>query len=342
MKRNRILSLAMTLLLALTLVPMFSITAGAATTIEVSTIEQLKDALATAQEGDMINIDNVQGYIALHDELNIPKGVTVTNTAYFVINENAVINNKGILINSGAMVMDNNATIFNSGILNIIGDYSIIYINDNCVVNNSGELNNKGTIISSAVIKNSGIFNNAESITSSNLIENTGTLNSTGGITNNGTIKNSGVLNSNTMYNNETGIIENTGTFRNTNHLNNGAGTIRNYDKFINDGYFYNGDGTGTVINYGGSITGNGGWDGNPVIDMSTTVKVSASVEKLKGSQNQLTITITEIYANGSTKSTAYKIMINNNAAGVYSVGEYKVYVDTKGNTDIRACYFVK
>jgi hypothetical protein len=33
---------------------------------------------------------------------------------------------------------------------------------------------------------------------------------------------------------------------------------------------------------------------------------------------------------------------INNNAAGTYTVHEYKVYVDTKGNTQIRACYIVE
>jgi len=32
---------------------------------------------------------------------------------------------------------------------------------------------------------------------------------------------------------------------------------------------------------------------------------------------------------------------IANNSAGTYGVGGYKVYVDTKGNTQIRECYIV-
>ena len=35
-------------------------------------------------------------------------------------------------------------------------------------------------------------------------------------------------------------------------------------------------------------------------------------------------------------------LKINNNAAGAYEVGGYKVYVDTKGNDQIRACYIVE
>jgi len=34
-------------------------------------------------------------------------------------------------------------------------------------------------------------------------------------------------------------------------------------------------------------------------------------------------------------------ISIDNNAAGTYDVHGYKVYVDTKGNDQIRALYFV-
>jgi len=68
----------------------------------------------------------------------------------------------------------------------------------------------------------------------------------------------------------------------------------------------------------------------------------SASVEKIPGNKNNLTITVTEIYANGSTKLITVTFSIPNNAAAVYQVGEYKVYVDTKGNDQIRACYIVE
>ena len=63
---------------------------------------------------------------------------------------------------------------------------------------------------------------------------------------------------------------------------------------------------------------------------------VSAEVDKLNGNQNKLWITIVD--TNGSITES---FMIANNAAGTYIVGNYEVYVDTKGNTQIRECYFV-
>jgi len=71
-------------------------------------------------------------------------------------------------------------------------------------------------------------------------------------------------------------------------------------------------------------------------------VDVSASVEKLTGNQNALTINIHDVYFNGTENDFTLTVKINNNAAGVYEVGGYKVYVDTKGNTQIRECYIVK
>ena len=69
--------------------------------------------------------------------------------------------------------------------------------------------------------------------------------------------------------------------------------------------------------------------------------QAAASVEKLNGNNNNLTITVTETYANGSTNVIEVTFNISNNAAGAYNVGPYTVYVDTKGNDQIRACYFV-
>ena len=67
----------------------------------------------------------------------------------------------------------------------------------------------------------------------------------------------------------------------------------------------------------------------------------SASVEKLNGNKNNLTVTVTETYADGSKKFVTKTFSIDNNAAGTYAVGDYKVYVDTKGNTQIRDCRIV-
>jgi len=67
-----------------------------------------------------------------------------------------------------------------------------------------------------------------------------------------------------------------------------------------------------------------------------------ASVTKLSGNQNQLTVTITEVLLSKEIVVTTLTFMIDNNSAGVYTVGDYKVYVDTKGNDQIRACYIVQ
>ena len=62
----------------------------------------------------------------------------------------------------------------------------------------------------------------------------------------------------------------------------------------------------------------------------------SAVVTKLKGNSNELTITVNETRIDGSTTTVTKTFTIKNNAAGTYKVGEHKVYVDTKGNTQVR------
>jgi len=69
---------------------------------------------------------------------------------------------------------------------------------------------------------------------------------------------------------------------------------------------------------------------------------VTAWVNKLNGNKNELYITVTEhstseAYCRDITKM----FMIDNNAAGTYTVERYSVYVDTKGNTQIRDCRIV-
>ena len=70
-------------------------------------------------------------------------------------------------------------------------------------------------------------------------------------------------------------------------------------------------------------------------------VTPEAYINKLNGNKNELTIVITEYYRDGSTEVYTETFAINNNSADTYNVGAYKVYVDTKGNTQIRACYLV-
>jgi len=67
----------------------------------------------------------------------------------------------------------------------------------------------------------------------------------------------------------------------------------------------------------------------------------AAYVTQLNGNKNDLTITITQTLADGTTNTLAETFSINNNAADTYTVSSYSVYVDTKGNTQIRDCYIM-
>jgi LysM repeat protein len=67
----------------------------------------------------------------------------------------------------------------------------------------------------------------------------------------------------------------------------------------------------------------------------------TAVVTQINGNRNQLAITVTEELSDGTTNTLTEVFSIQNNVADVYSVGPYKVYVDTKGNTQIRECYLV-
>ena len=71
------------------------------------------------------------------------------------------------------------------------------------------------------------------------------------------------------------------------------------------------------------------------------SVTPTARVEQIPGNQNRLFITVKEVYTTGCEKIYSATIMINNNAEGTYTVGPYKVFVDTKGNTQIRQIYIV-
>ncbi|UNK70674.1 M20/M25/M40 family metallo-hydrolase [Microbacterium sp. H1-D42] len=70
----------------------------------------------------------------------------------------------------------------------------------------------------------------------------------------------------------------------------------------------------------------------NAVVD----AEPSAVVKKLKGNTNELTITVDETHVDGSTSKVSETFTIRNNASGTYTVGDYEVYVETKGNTQVR------
>jgi len=70
--------------------------------------------------------------------------------------------------------------------------------------------------------------------------------------------------------------------------------------------------------------------------------EASAFVVKLGGNTNELYITVTEYCEDGSVIEFEAMFVIRNNAEGTYSVDGYSVYVDTKGNDQVRACYIVE
>jgi len=67
-----------------------------------------------------------------------------------------------------------------------------------------------------------------------------------------------------------------------------------------------------------------------------------ASVKKLNGNKNDLTISVTERFSDGSIKTITETFSINNNTAGSYQVGAYAVYVEIKGNDQVKQCYIMK
>ena len=71
-------------------------------------------------------------------------------------------------------------------------------------------------------------------------------------------------------------------------------------------------------------------------------VKATASVVKLNGSKNELTITVTGYYGGTAYELVTEKVLIDNNSAGTYAAGPFKVFVDTKGNTQVRDIFIIE
>jgi uncharacterized repeat protein (TIGR02543 family) len=67
-----------------------------------------------------------------------------------------------------------------------------------------------------------------------------------------------------------------------------------------------------------------------------------AFVTKLNGNKNDLTITVTETDAYGVESVYTETFSIRNNEAGLYAVNRFYVYVDTKGDVQIRAIYIAE
>ena len=339
MKRKKLTSLVLAFALVFALVPAFGITAYAAD-LKVSNLSELRSALSTAQTGDIINLDDVEGFISLDSELVVPEGVTVNicDDVYFLV-RSAMIN-AGTLVISGAVNIEDAGSLINRGLLINNGR---IGNNGNGMIRNDGLLVSNTNIVNHATVENNGTITNDGWLGNYALFNNKGTIdskNANSNMVNGGILKNSGEITAILFYNDD--YIENYGTICNMDHWNNVGGIIDNFAMFINDGYFANYE--GTVNNNGGSITGDGAWVGNDPVEKETFIRAEAAafVDKLKGNQNLLTITITEYFTGKPPKSFSREFMIDNNAAGTYTVGDYKVFVNTKGNVQIREIYIVK
>ena len=70
-------------------------------------------------------------------------------------------------------------------------------------------------------------------------------------------------------------------------------------------------------------------------------VTTSAVVKQLKGNQNELTVTVVESFPHHASIVYTKTFMIDNNVEGYYEFGGYTVFVNTKGNTQIRDCFIV-
>jgi hypothetical protein len=76
-------------------------------------------------------------------------------------------------------------------------------------------------------------------------------------------------------------------------------------------------------------------------IEKTIVATPSAQVTKINGNTNNLSITISQKLADGSIRPVTKSFSIHNNAADPYTVRSYNVYVETKGNTQIRDCRLV-
>jgi len=67
-----------------------------------------------------------------------------------------------------------------------------------------------------------------------------------------------------------------------------------------------------------------------------------ASVKVVAGNRNLLTVKVTEVNYFGDERELVEEFSIPNNASGFYQVGSYSVFVNTKGNDQIREVYIAE
>ena len=105
-------------------------------------------------------------------------------------------------------------------------------------------------------------------------------------------------------------------------------------------GYFEN------VLRLEATVTYGEKWITTTQADDDVSIRITsmiptAKVDKLNGNQNRLHIWVDVILSDGTVIQEYITVMINNNAEGTYTVGPFNVFVDTKGNDQIRAIRIV-
>lgn len=84
------------------------------------------------------------------------------------------------------------------------------------------------------------------------------------------------------------------------------------------------------------NAAGTSPWSAERRYDTVVSATAAATVARIEGDRNELTITVAESYLDGSDGVLTKTFPIANNAAGTYRVGSNLVYVDTKGNGKVR------
>jgi len=312
------------------------------------------DGVARFHTGAMYNGSDAM--IIIDQFLYVAAGFNFINFGSLINNND--LQNLGTIINGGTIRVNRNGDFWNGGDLinksELIID-GIMAIEKSLI--NYGMLTNNGFIrnLDESVFTNGGSFYNNFSF------RNTGVVNNTGSIINTSENDYDNVAGSET--NNYGGVIEGVATgitqyYKVTFDANGGSFPENESNilaMWIKEGQLILAT---PVVEYGNSLflgwyMGDAAFDFNDAfighIELTAKweerqivgLKVDASVEKFPGNKNILTITVSKIHPNGFISKTTEVIPIQNNAAGTYIVGEFKVYVDTKGNTQIRECYIV-
>jgi hypothetical protein len=67
-----------------------------------------------------------------------------------------------------------------------------------------------------------------------------------------------------------------------------------------------------------------------------------ATVYRLNGNQNQLTVTVTLLFSDKSEEVIEETILIDNNSDVIVEVGDFEVFISRRGNDQIREIFIIE